>query len=98
MADTKGGAGKPALCLQCKKIIDDLKNPHSPFCSKTCKMVDLEGWFTGEYVIKAKKMFWIRNDYFPLLILNVAKNTGKTAVAGFISSLSGFESLFLDSP
>jgi len=54
MADTKGGPGKPLLCPQCKKIIDG-ENPDSPFCSKTCKMVDLEGWFTDEYVIKGKK-------------------------------------------
>ncbi len=55
MANTKGAPGKSLLCPQCKKKIDDLENPHSPFCSKTCRMVDLEGWFTDEYVIKAKK-------------------------------------------
>ena len=26
-------------------------NPHRPFCSKRCKLVDLSKWFGGEYSI-----------------------------------------------
>ena len=55
MADKNGGPENPVLCPQCNKKIEDLKNPYRPFCSKNCKMVDLEGWFTDEYVIKDKK-------------------------------------------
>lgn len=26
-------------------------NPHGPFCSKRCKLIDLSKWFGGEYSI-----------------------------------------------
>ncbi len=43
-----------AHCPICKKILEgdfkDLKNPSFfPFCSQRCKLVDLQGWFSGRY-------------------------------------------------
>lgn len=44
-------AKKNRFCPQCKKPIEAANNLFSPFCSKRCKMVDLEGWFSEQYVI-----------------------------------------------
>lgn len=44
-------AKKKLFCPQCKKPIEATENPFSPFCSKRCKMLDLGGWFSEQYVI-----------------------------------------------
>lgn len=41
-------------CPQCgKKIQKDRihSSPYFPFCSKRCKLVDLDGWFKNKYKI-----------------------------------------------
>jgi endogenous inhibitor of DNA gyrase (YacG/DUF329 family) len=30
---------------------DDERPPYFPFCSQRCKLVDLDGWFSGRYVV-----------------------------------------------
>jgi len=40
------------LCRTCgKSFIEQTNHPYFPFCSKRCKMVDLNSWFTGDYKI-----------------------------------------------
>ena len=38
-----------ARCPQCKKLIRWQGNPHRPFCSERCKLIDLGKWVTEEY-------------------------------------------------
>ena len=41
-------------CPQCKKTInnEDIRcSPYFPFCSRKCKLVDLEGWLKNRYKI-----------------------------------------------
>ncbi len=39
-------------CPYCKKITTWEENPHRPFCSERCKMIDLGKWASDEYVIE----------------------------------------------
>jgi uncharacterized protein len=42
----------PARCPICKRPIpDDDSGPPFPFCSQRCKLVDLDGWLNGRYVV-----------------------------------------------
>ncbi|MDD3554142.1 MAG: DNA gyrase inhibitor YacG [Deltaproteobacteria bacterium] len=36
-------------CPVCKKPVIFRENPHRPFCSRRCKLLDLSAWLTGEY-------------------------------------------------
>lgn len=39
-------------CPRCHKACEwSQENPYRPFCSKRCKMSDLDGWLTQEYAI-----------------------------------------------
>ena len=38
-------------CPQCGRRTSWAENPSRPFCSERCRLVDLEGWLTGRYVI-----------------------------------------------
>ena len=40
-----------ARCPQCKKPIQWQGNPHRPFCSERCKLIDLGKWMTEEHRI-----------------------------------------------
>jgi endogenous inhibitor of DNA gyrase (YacG/DUF329 family) len=37
-------------CPICKKEVA-LGDPHMPFCSERCRIIDLGNWATGKYVI-----------------------------------------------
>ena len=39
------------ICPQCHKEWETEENADFPFCSRTCKMLDLYSWFSEEYVI-----------------------------------------------
>lgn len=41
-------------CPQCKKEFEYYSSEHRPFCSKQCKMIDLNGWFDEDYVVSGK--------------------------------------------
>ncbi len=41
-------------CPQCKTTTTWEKNPHRPFCSERCKLIDLGKWASGDYVVKEK--------------------------------------------
>lgn len=36
-------------CPNCSKPVAWLDNPHRPFCSEHCKLVDLGRWVNNEY-------------------------------------------------
>ncbi len=40
-------------CPWCGKPITFEGNPYRPFCSKRCKMADLDAWFREEYRISS---------------------------------------------
>ena len=43
-----------AVCPTCKAAVEtaDLAgDPHFPFCSRRCKLIDLGRWFEGDYRI-----------------------------------------------
>jgi endogenous inhibitor of DNA gyrase (YacG/DUF329 family) len=41
-------------CPQCKTTTTWEENPHRPFCSERCKLIDLGKWASGDYVVKEK--------------------------------------------
>jgi endogenous inhibitor of DNA gyrase (YacG/DUF329 family) len=41
----------PALRGGAIGVTDDERPPYFPFCSQRCKLVDLDGWFSGRYVV-----------------------------------------------
>ncbi|HEX4895291.1 MAG TPA: DNA gyrase inhibitor YacG [Solimonas sp.] len=43
-----------AACPQCGDSTRlDTGNPHRPFCSERCRLVDLGAWFSGQYGVAA---------------------------------------------
>ena len=47
-------------CPTCQRKGQWLAQPHAPFCSERCKLVDLGKWFAGEHVIASP----LRPDMF----------------------------------
>ncbi len=41
-------------CPVCKKVFPYEGNPHRPFCSERCKLIDLGTWAEGGYVVEGK--------------------------------------------
>jgi endogenous inhibitor of DNA gyrase (YacG/DUF329 family) len=41
----------PRSCPQCQSAVEWEGNPHRPFCSERCRLVDLEGWLGERYAI-----------------------------------------------
>ncbi|MFC6277383.1 DNA gyrase inhibitor YacG [Psittacicella hinzii] len=42
-------------CPQCgKEIVYSTTNPHRPFCSERCKLIDLGAWANDEYALEAQ--------------------------------------------
>ena len=42
------------LCPSCGKSAEWQDNPHRPFCSERCKLVDLGKWVNEEYRVPGK--------------------------------------------
>ncbi len=40
-------------CPRCGEPISFRENPHRPFCSERCKLLDLHSWISEEYAIPA---------------------------------------------
>ena len=39
-----------AKCPTCKRVVEwNDSNPHRPFCSERCKLIDLGAWFSEEH-------------------------------------------------
>jgi endogenous inhibitor of DNA gyrase (YacG/DUF329 family) len=44
-------------CPRCKQTVSfSPKNPHRPFCSERCKLIDLGAWAEGKYAIAAEPL------------------------------------------
>jgi uncharacterized protein len=41
-------------CPQCRKETSKQDNPFFPFCSERCKLVDLDKWLSGDYLIPGR--------------------------------------------
>lgn len=41
-------------CPTCKKPTQWANNPHRPFCSERCRLIDLGAWASEEYKIAAQ--------------------------------------------
>ena len=39
-------------CPQCRAVINWQGNPHRPFCSERCRLIDLGQWADGAYRIQ----------------------------------------------
>ena len=42
-------------CPHCKKEFEYYSSDYRPFCSKQCKMVDLNGWLDGDYIVSGRE-------------------------------------------
>lgn len=42
-------------CPRCRKRTEWRDNPHRPFCSEKCRLIDLGRWAEGEYSIPGDK-------------------------------------------
>jgi hypothetical protein len=52
-----------ARCPQCDAVVAvGSENPWRPFCSRRCKLIDLEGWFTERHVIPGESEDWASPD------------------------------------
>ncbi|MGH9327303.1 MAG: DNA gyrase inhibitor YacG [Terriglobia bacterium] len=40
-------------CPICKKETKRQGNPHRPFCSERCRLIDLDSWLAGRYHISS---------------------------------------------
>ncbi|MCX7723617.1 MAG: DNA gyrase inhibitor YacG [Thermodesulfovibrio sp.] len=43
-------------CPVCGKVVKYENNPWRPFCSKSCKIIDLWNWFHEKYSIKVEEV------------------------------------------
>jgi len=45
-----------AKCSQCGALTNvNINNPHRPFCSERCKLIDLGNWASGHYAIPSSE-------------------------------------------
>ncbi len=51
-------------CPQCSKtIIYSPENPHRPFCSERCRLIDLGEWASESYTIEARPELGTADEY-----------------------------------
>jgi uncharacterized protein len=43
-------------CPICRAEVDWEGNPHRPFCSERCRLIDLGAWAEGRYRVPGKKI------------------------------------------
>ena len=43
-------------CPSCKKPVSWANNPHRPFCSERCAIIDLGNWADNQYSIEGKRV------------------------------------------
>ncbi len=48
-------AGKLTRCPVCGRPVSWEENPYRPFCSRRCKLVDLDLWLSEEYRISVPR-------------------------------------------
>jgi len=49
-------------CPQCRRETPWVGNPHRPFCSERCKLIDLGAWASEEYAISEEEEEDLRQD------------------------------------
>ncbi|SDM16344.1 hypothetical protein SAMN05660860_01963 [Geoalkalibacter ferrihydriticus] len=47
---------RQVACPRCRTKVSWDENPHRPFCSEKCRLVDLGKWAEGEYFILGEKV------------------------------------------
>lgn len=50
-------------CRQCQKMTTWHNNPHRPFCSERCKLIDLGAWASENYSIPLEPMPLSEHDH-----------------------------------
>ncbi|HMY27550.1 MAG TPA: DNA gyrase inhibitor YacG [Agitococcus sp.] len=50
-------------CRQCQKMTTWHDNPHRPFCSERCKLIDLGAWASESYSIPVESMPLSEHDH-----------------------------------
>lgn len=55
------GSDEPLSAIRCPVCRKPASPAFSPFCSKQCKMVDLNRWFTGDYRL-SREVDWENDD------------------------------------
>ena len=43
-------------CPICRQDVSWEGNPHRPFCSERCRLIDLGNWANGQYRVPAEEM------------------------------------------
>ena len=43
-------------CPTCDKPIEWQDNPHRPFCSERCRLIDLGAWVNEEYTVPGEQV------------------------------------------
>ncbi|MBI2821251.1 MAG: DNA gyrase inhibitor YacG [Acidobacteria bacterium] len=41
-------------CAHCRSEISREGNPFFPFCSERCRLIDLDKWLSGDYVVPGR--------------------------------------------
>ena len=41
-------------CAYCRREISQENNPFFPFCSERCRLIDLDKWLSGDYVVPGR--------------------------------------------
>jgi uncharacterized protein len=49
-------------CPICKKPVSWKGNPHRPFCSERCKLIDLDNWLSERYTIPTRSEVREKSD------------------------------------
>ena len=58
---------KKLHCPQCDKVVAWQGNPHRPFCSERCRLIDLGQWVDGTYVIPGPEQEpWTEDNIIPI--------------------------------
>jgi uncharacterized protein len=53
---------KKVKCPICRREVGWENNPHRPFCSERCRLIDLGAWVEERYRIPGRKSDQIRDD------------------------------------
>jgi len=55
-AGGRAPSGRTVKCPRCGQPAPWEGNPHRPFCSERCRLIDLGRWAEGRYAIPDKKL------------------------------------------
>jgi len=53
---------KKVKCPNCRTEVEWKNNPHRPFCSERCRLIDLGAWVEERYRIPGRKSDPTRTD------------------------------------